>query len=205
MRYAPAVHLRQSWRAKPEEGFTPGTAAVAHAQNELIIYAELSDDDIFNPIRENGIHAYRCGDVFEIFLRAADEENYFEHHITPNNCTLQLCFPSSSVFRRIKKSEDSDWARDFAGTTPVSSHVLVQTDQALWRILAIIPLNAIFSNPAREIPAEWRFSLCRYDYIIGKESPILSSTSAYRKPDFHDLDAWGTLTLVEESLPQDLS
>ena len=201
MRHAAKVHLRQSWRALPEDGFLPGAISIAHARGELIVHAELSDRHIFNPIHENEVPAYPSGDVFEIFLRAADEENYFEHHITPDNCTFQLRFPSSAVFRAIKKDAGTDWFREFAGTIPVSSKVLVQHDRSLWRVLAVVPLQDLTSRRS-QLPARWRFSFCRYDYIPGKESPVLSSTSNYPKPDFHDLEAWGTFTLDDEQLTQ---
>jgi hypothetical protein len=43
---------------------------------------------------------------------------------------------------------------------------------------------------------KWRFSFSRYDYIRGRQEPILSSTSPHAWPDFHQREEWGTLIFV---------
>jgi hypothetical protein len=192
----PQVPFRQGWRPEPEPEFQPGTAALAHFNNQLIIYAELFDLDIFNSAREDGCHAYLHGDVFEIFLRAAGEESYFEHHITPSNHVLQFCFPSLEAYRGISRGTCPDWETRFAGSLPVPSQVLVQPELKLWRILALAPLASITSSKNGHVPESWKFSFCRYDYTRSSKKLILSSTSAYtRDNNYHEMEAWGSLFL----------
>jgi hypothetical protein len=196
MRPVPTVFLQQSWASPDPRPIRPATVALAHHGNELIVYAELSDEDIFNPVREHGALAFLSGDVFEIFLRGAGEPNYFEHHITPDNITLQLCFPSVEVFENINAGKDHDWATRLAGKIPVPSQVLVQPEKQVWRILCLLPLTEISSNLDKIPPTDWTFSFCRYDYTRGEKRPILSSTSAHDHPHFHDQSAWGHFSLM---------
>jgi hypothetical protein len=193
VRAMPAAPFGQAWLAGDEEGFLPAVVALAHHGNELIVYMELSDADIFNPVREHGTHAYQLGDVFEIFLRAEGTENYFEHHITPDNITLQLSFPTLTAFGE-NCSADPDWAKPFATTIPVASQVLVQPEIETWRVLAVVPLSLIAPSQA-SVPRDWRFSFCRYDHTHGREKPVLSSTTPYRFASFHHQEMWGRLTL----------
>jgi hypothetical protein len=192
-REMPVVTMGQAWRETDEEALAPAAVAVAHHQDELIIYAEMADVDIFNPVREHGAHAYQRGDAFEIFLRAEGAENYFEHHITPANFTLQLSFPTLTAFGE-HCSADPDWAKPLMTAIPVPSRVLAQPEIETWRVLAIVPLALIV--PARKtVPKEWRFSFCRYDHTHGREKPVLSSTTPYRFANFHHQEMWGRLTL----------
>jgi hypothetical protein len=195
MSRAPVLSFGQAWLPQDEAGLAPGAVALAHDGDELIIYAELFDADIFNPVREHGAHAYQRGDVFEIFLRAEGEGNYFEHHITPDNYTLQLSFPSLTAFAE-NCSADPDWAKPFATSLSVPSRVFVQPEMSLWRLLAIVPLHSIATNREQGLSSPWRFSICRYDHTHGREKPALSSTTPYRFANFHHHEAWGRLSLM---------
>ena len=187
------MHFGQAWLPADEADLQPGAVALAHHESDLIVYAELSDTDIFNPVREHGAHAYAHGDVFEIFLRADGAPNYFEHHITPDNITLQLSFPTPTAFAE-NCTGDSAWSLPFATAIPVPSPVLVQPGLNLWRVLAIVPLARIASMQA-PLPRDWRFSFCRYDHTHGRAKPVLSSTTPYRFANFHHQDMWGRLRL----------
>jgi hypothetical protein len=193
MRGAPVVSFGQAWRTEIEPGLEPAAVALAHFGGELVVYAELSDADIFNPVRECGAHAYAHGDVFEIFLRAEGAENYFEHHLTPDNITLQLSFPTATAFGE-SCSSDPAWSLPFATAIPVPSQVLVQPALKLWRLLVVVPLKRIAPH-APMLPESWRFSFCRYDHTHGREKPVLSSSTPYRVPNFHQQERWGRLHL----------
>jgi hypothetical protein len=41
--------------------------------------------------------------------------------------------------------------------------------------------------------SRWAFSFGRYDYTRGQNVPVISSTSAHTKPDFHRQQEWGTI------------
>jgi hypothetical protein len=190
----------QSWLPVPEQKLRPGTVAVAHHGNELIVYAELIDDDIFNPVRKNGVDAFTRGDVIEIFLRAENEDSYLEHHITPDNYFLQLRWPSVSIVNKLRVEMDAgkhiDYLHLYASHVPIRSQTLLQPALHHWRVLAVIPLELLTSRPRGVIAREWSFSFSRYDYTHGQKQPVLSSTSALKAPNFHELASWGRLSLM---------
>ncbi len=188
----PLIPFGQAWLPGDEADFRPGAVALAHHEGHLIIYAELSDVNIFNPVREHGTHAYAKGDVFEIFLRANGAPNYFEHHLTPDNVVLQLSFPTPTAFAE-NCTSDPAWSLPFATNLPVPSRVIVQPALELWRVLALVPLAKITRDGS--VPNDWRFSFCRYDHTHGRAKPVLSSTTPYREPNFHHQDLWGRLRL----------
>jgi hypothetical protein len=190
MRGVPHCAMGQNWLSENDSKLRSGTVAVAHYNHDLIVYAELSDADIFNPVKQNGLPAYTQGDVLEIFLRAENEKNYLEHHITPDNYILQLMYPDKNMI------SNPDFMTLCASHIPIRSQVLVQPELSLWRILAIVPLDLLASHPKEEVSPNWKFSFCRYDYTRGEKDPILSSTSALTVLNFHDQAAWGKLSLM---------
>ena len=200
MRKAPSCAMCQSWLSIPEQKLRPGTVAVAHYKNDLIVYAELTDDDIFNPVKMNGVDAFTRGDVIEIFLQAEGEDNYLEHHITPDNYILQLRWPSVTVVKKLVEDTNAgkrvDYLNLYASHIPIRSQTLAQSDLSLWRVLAVVPLDLLTSRPKNVIPRDWSFSFSRYDYTQGQKQPVLSSTSALKAPNFHELTSWGRLSLV---------
>jgi len=200
MQKVPICSMCQNWLPIPDLKLRSGTVAVAHFNNELIVYAELADHDIFNPVKANGVKAFDRGDVMEIFLRAKNENNYLEHHITPDNYVLQLRWPSVTVVEElvedINRGKLVDYVSQYSSHIPIRSQTLVQPELSIWRILAIIPLELLTSPAQTNIPREWRFSFSRYDYARGSKDPVLSSTSALRAPNFHELTSWGNLSLV---------
>ena len=200
MRKARNSPMCQSWLPVPEQKLRPGTVAVAHHGNELIVYAELIDDDIFNPVKTNGVDAFTRGDVIEIFLQAENEDNYLEQHITPDNYILQLRWPSVTVVDKLRLDMDAgeyvDYLNLYASHIPIRSQILLQPALHLWRVLAVIPLELLLLRSKDASTCEWRFSFSRYDYTHGQKQPVLSSTSALKSPNFHELASWGRLSLM---------
>jgi hypothetical protein len=200
MRRAPNCAMCQNWLPEADHKLRSGTVAVAHYNNDLIVYAELTDDDIFNPAKRNGVEAFKQGDVLEIFLRAENEENYLEHHITPDNYVLQFRWPSVKIVEKIveefRAGKHPDYLTQYASHIPIRSQTVVQSDLSLWRIFAVVPLELLASHPKEGVVRDWRFSFSRYDYTQGEKTPILSSTSALKAPNFHELTSWGKLSLM---------
>jgi hypothetical protein len=198
MSHAPSCSMYQHWLAQPEPGLKPATVALAHHESKLIVYAELSDVDIFGTVKEDGIQNFADldGDVFEIFLRAEDEDSYLEHHITPDNCVLQLRYPRTTAMEEIKAGKHPDWQSSYASNIVIPSRVLVQPNLSLWRILALVPLDVVASTRRGSPDRNWRFSFSRYDYTHGAKAPLLSSTSAHAACNFHEHSTWGELRLV---------
>lgn len=192
----PSCYLYQNWVENADKSLKPSTVSVAHVNNCLIVYAELMDDDIYNVVQQDNTEADRSGDIFEIFLRPENEKTTFEHHITPDNFAWQLRWPDATTAKAMSAEEQPE-KQAFAGDSKiVHSKVLVQQTQKMWRILAIIPLDKLMTNPKAPIPAVWRFAFCRADANHGQDiTTALSSTSAQTSPDFQEQETWGKLTL----------
>lgn len=182
--------LRQGWRDQPEPRFRPATVRVARYQLDLVVAAELVDEDIFNPVAEFNAPAFPYGDVFEIFVRPESQEVYYELHVSPRNQLFQLRIPSSAHFRMARGMSCLEpWK---IGKPIVRSQVHIDAQAGRWWVVALVPLS-IAEDGQPVDGTRWQFSFCRYDYTRGQPEPVLSSTSPHIRPDFHRQSEWGWL------------
>ena len=191
---ADACAMQQAWLAEPLAGFRPASVRVGHDDVALWIFANLRDDDPFNPETRFNAPAFTRGDAFEIFLRPQDQEAYCEFHVTPENQIFQLRIPSAAAFATIKmKSQEEN---PCLIPTPVFDH-WTRVDRAggCWEVLARIPFKSVAESGAAPAGTRWLFSFCRYDYTRGNPTPVLASTSPHPVCNFHRQTEWGTLTM----------
>jgi hypothetical protein len=183
--------LGQAWLTEPEAGFMPAVVKVGWREQSLLVLAELTDSDIFTHAARSNEKLWELGDVFEIFLRPAEQQSYFEFHVAPSNLTLQLRFPNAAAVAQVRKTESID---DLLIHDAVfQSRTWVQSEARRWFVFAEIPVATV-SEQNKSLPgSRWFFSFCRYDYSAGSTTPIISSTSAHTKPDFHRQDEWGAM------------
>lgn len=193
---AETVSMRQAWRDAPEPGFRPATLRTAYGNGQLLVYAILQDDDIFNPVTTFNEPAFPHGDVFEIFLRPASQDAYYEFHISPQNHHFQLRIPSSDAFASggAGGAIPSEW---LLHEWEIHSRVSVEPDRNRWRVLAEVPIDRILEGHPFQPEVAWWYSFSRYDYTRGHASPVLSSTSAHTKVNFHRQQEWGCLQFVD--------
>lgn len=181
------VHMKQGWLAEPSPDFRPCAVRCGWTEDQLIVSADLADEDVFNPVTKFNEHFYSFGDVFEIFIRSPDREEYVELHVNPNNTQFQLRIPSMKAFYA---------ARGQAGLSEAwfiqekSFESTVELTPSGWRVHAQIPFSLIKGQEPIQPGEEWLVSFCRYDYTRGQEKPVLSSTSPYSKADYHNQDEW---------------
>jgi hypothetical protein len=187
--------LGQAWRDCPEDGFQAGEVLTGWNNETLFVLAELTTSKPYSKATANHQHLWKMGDTFEIFLRPAQQESYFEFHISPQNYRLQFCFPGTGVIELIRtKSKTLD---DYLVREPLfKSTTWIEPASHRWSVLAEIPAPALLEKPAPLPGSEWLFSFSRYDYIRGGGKPVLSSTSAHRGPKFHCQEEWGRLRFV---------
>jgi hypothetical protein len=189
----PVSTLGQSWRRKPQRRFLPASVRTGWMPGNLLVYAEMEDLDIFNPTTKLNASSYKTGDVFEIFLRPADQSSYCEFHISPQNQKFQLRIPSGAHFR----SPEKDWRllRSWMiSDRQIQSEVRVDPAQHRWWVQAVIPIDMVADSGLVESGSRWLFSFGRYDYTHGRWSSVKSSSSPHRRLDFHRQEEWGTLT-----------
>ena len=192
LRDAQSCPLGQAWLPTPQPQFRPASVRTGWTDEGLFVYAELEDIDIFNPITEFNATAFVHGDVFEMFLRPADQLPYYEIHVSPQNQKLQLRFPSSKEFFSPRKgpSMPAEW---FISSRTIESRVRVDATRNRWWVQALIPFDLVAESGPVRPGSRWLFSFSRYDYTHGFAQPVLSSTSPHQQVNFHRQEEWGSL------------
>ena len=186
--------MRQAWLTEPEPDFSPATIRTGWRNDSFLVFAKLEDADIFTRATAHNQRMWELGDVLEIFLSPENSASYVEFHVTSNNMRLQLRFPDTATLRRAQAANQFD---DLLLTDGVfHSHAWAEPENKRWFVLAEIPTVAVCGTNQPLAGMKWRFSFSRYDYIRGRQKPILSSTSPHARPDFHRREDWGTLIFV---------
>lgn len=183
------VDLVQGWREQPEPEFLPARAVLRVSRTWIEVESSLQDIDIFNPVKGFNQPAFLHGDVFEIFLRPANQAAYLELHVGPANQAFQLRIPSAEALSAARGNPEP-W-RAWLITEPCfESRVARPPGRPCWRVEARIPTVAIAEQAVRS-GDRWLFSFSRYDYTRGRERPVLSSSSRHREVNFHRQQEWG--------------
>ena len=190
--------FQQSWLAQPAPWFRPAMAAMVWTADSLVVYAELCDDDIHNTIPADDFNrmAIEFGDVFEIFLKPAGQESYFEFHVAPNNHKLQLRFPCLEPFKKLKDTFNTpeELFDSFKIWKPVvESRVRIDAAAKKWWVAVRIPLAMLVEAAPPAPGVRWLFSCCRYDYTRPGSEPVHSSTSPHSALNFHLVHEYGTM------------
>jgi len=190
---ADQVELQQAWLAEPSPYFQPTVVRCGWTDEALIVWAQLSDRDIFNEVRGFNQWAFNKGDTFEIFLRPCQQLAYFEFHVTPFNQLLQLRFPSAEDFQA--HTNDPGYDDTCLVFNPViETRTAIHQQQNLWEVAASIPFAFVVEEGIVGEGSEWLFSFSRYDHSRALPEPVLSSSSPHRECNFHRQQEWGTLT-----------
>lgn len=186
--------LRQAWRTTPEPDFAPATVRTGWRGSSLLVFAELTDADIFSRATDHNQRMWKLGDVLEIFLSPESSASYVEFHVTPNNYRLQLRFPDTATLRRAQAENRFEHLLLPDGV--FHSRTWMQPENNKWFVLAEIPAVVVGGAAARLAGVRWTFSFSRFDCTRGRTEPICSSTSPHPNPDYHRCEDWGTLIFV---------
>lgn len=192
---------QQAWLKKQQAELVPARGYVGWHTDALLIYAELGDRDIYNPVTVFNEVAFTKGDVFEIFLRPLPQPAYYELHVTPNNQIFQLRFPSATVFRNqrhIVRAPGVDPLSTFKiPELMFTSRVKIDQPADVWMVYAKIPFNAVVEeNGPFGLGSKLLLSLSRYDYTRSAAHPVLSSASPHKQCNYHRQQEWAQLTLA---------
>jgi hypothetical protein len=186
-----ACNLEQAWLKKPEADFAPASVRTGWRNDSLLIFAELTDADIFTRATAHNQRFWELGDTLEIFLRPIEQQIYLEFHVAPNNLRLQLRFPDAEAVKRAAKTNSFE---NFLihGESVFQSRTWTQPQR--WFVFAEIPARSVAEKPKPPPDSEWLFSFSRYDCTRGRAEPVISSTSPHTAPpDFHRQREWGKL------------
>lgn len=185
---ATLISLGQSWLAAPEQDFAPGNVRTGWRENSLLVFADLSDADIFTLAKRHNDRFWELGDTFEVFLQPPAGQGYVELHVAPNNLRLQL------QFAKPPSARDVDPFTSALIHDPVfDSKTWVKPEGGGWCVFAEIPTVALFGAQESLAAEPWRFSFGRYDATRGRQHPVISSSSPHTKLAFHRPHEWGQL------------
>ena len=185
---ADGVALEQHWLAQRQSNFRDCDVRAGFTENALWIYAQLEDDDIFSEATEFNQLLCELGDCFEIFLRPAQDEVYYEFHVSPENQVLQLRWPDAQTIN----NTGDDLSPFLMQPRRLQSHTKIDRDARNWRVLAGLTWEMLGAHP-NQTGTPWKFSFGRYDYARNRENPVLSSSSPHQQPNFHRQYEWGQL------------
>jgi hypothetical protein len=183
--------LRQAWRTEPEAGFAPARVRPGWRGDSLLVLAELEDADIFTRATAHNQRFWELGDTFEIFLRPVEQQSYAEFHVAPNNLRLQLRFADAEAVERARRTGAFENA--LIPGNVFQSQTWVQPENRRWFAFAEIPAASVSEKKTPLAGSKWMFSFSRYDYTRGRSEPVISSTSAHAKPNFHCQSEWGVM------------
>lgn len=179
------LELGQPWFAEPEADFQPGMVWLGVQGGDLVVHAELRDDQPANRAVSWNEPTWMTGDVLELFFQAEGRPGYFEFHVTPENQRLQLFFPSSAAFH--ERRGHRHWA---IAESRFESLARVNAAGDGWRVLMRIPLALVLDGPREDGSRKFRFLFSRYDYQPGRLKPVTSATARMSRPDFHHIPEW---------------
>jgi hypothetical protein len=129
--------------------------------------------------------AFMQCDAFEIFLGPADEQAYYELHVTPSNSVLQLRFDGVGEAKPLEELTVAE---------PLFTSETAIVPEG-WSVVARIPLDGLFPTTH----PEWLLSFDRYDYTPGQIKPVISSTSPHAICNFHRREEWRRIKLADLS------
>jgi len=177
--------LGQAWKVSPVAEFQPGQIWMGVVGDDLAVYAVLRDDQPANRAVEWNEPTWMTGDVLEFFFQAEGRDAYFEFHVTPENCRLQLKMPSRAAF--LERRGHRHWA---IIESLFQSVARVNADRTEWEVAMRIPLARVLDLPRADGARRFKYCFSRYDYQPGREKPVTSATAKLSGTDFHNMAEW---------------
>jgi hypothetical protein len=153
----------------------------------------LEDDCLTTTATGDNQNLWSLGDVFELFLRPLEGDEYYELHIAPSGHRLQLRFPDANMINLLRDGKGR--LADLLVDEPIFEFT-TRPIPGGWEILAGVPAETFGWPPGDLAGRELLASFSRYDYSDDGSAPVLSSTSAHTIMNYHRQDDWKRLTLV---------
>lgn len=156
------------------------------AENGLYISAIIEDKQVISRGSLQNDQLWK-GDVIEWFIKpSAKEEPYYEFQVNPSGVRLEFLIEDSGTSYETLKKQKSLGLRSAVMRTSFG-----------WQVEAIMPWSVFEKTGGAPKPGdEWRFTFAFYDYTEGEPAPLLGSTAALKKPDFHRTDEYDTLRFL---------
>jgi hypothetical protein len=186
-----------SWR-KQTRGQTPTAARLLWDDENLYFFADMVDADLYADATEHDAFTWH-NDVFELFFKPSTERRgYYEFQVTPRNVHFDMFVPARGAggVNRFAKADPIDWETRTVLRGTLDNY---RDRDGGWSVEGRIPWKnfVTLSNDRPTAGAEWKFTLCRYDYSVDYESPELTATAPLSRADFHLYEDYGTIRFVD--------
>ena len=176
----------QSWLPEPEPAFCPGIAKITIGKGKLYLLAELTQTQVATTATAHQQRLWEQGDVVEFFIQRVGDEDYYEYQIAPNGMILSLHYPDRAAIAEVRNGVSK--MEEYLSDLPIEGSATVTP----------IGWNAILTIPVTTSIGDHFLVNCgRYDYSSGI-APVISSTSTLIQRDFHRLEDWREIILMEE-------
>lgn len=169
-----------------------GVVRAGWMDRTICILAELEGENVSTRATHMNEMLWLMGECFEIFLKFEDDDRYLEFHIAPNNCVLQLLFPSYSFWQGKPTMPARNVIEEFTIKKPAFISRAWKNKKS-WAAFAMIDLNILQPGLATLEGRELGFLFGRYHYPELDGTPILSCSGALSQLNFHRQEDWGTL------------
>ncbi len=195
---APVIdHFYLPWmRTQARPALTSTKAKLLWDNDYLYFHADMEDHDLYADVTEHNGVTWN-NDVFELFFKPSkDKLGYYEFQVNAANTSMELYLPSrgsggygrwKNVFKMGLESKVAlrgtlnDWKDRDEG----------------WSVEGRIPWSGFAPTGGKpEAGAEWKFTLCRYDYSTDLEGTELSTCSPLQQLSFHQYEDYSTIRFV---------
>ena len=178
----------------------PGKVSLLYDSRYLYVHAERQDDDLVAESDGDQVMLCNFGDVFEIFLKPADANHYWEIHISPKNQKLVLFYPGRgyhflpSVGPR-KKSP----LPGLKSSVRLNGTLNRRMDKdRSWSVTVAIPLAELAAQGIGLKPgSRWKILTARYNYSSHQPNRELTTCPQLKKLNFHAHEEYAELILKD--------
>lgn len=179
-------------RVQLDEG---GSVRFAWDDQFLYLCVDFTDSDVVTKADQDGLHAYKLGDVCELFLQPVGQPCYWELYVTPNGHQTTFLWPSvhNHPPSALQKENHLIVAAHVDGTFNDSS----DRDRS-WTAQMAVPWSMLKFNGQQFGPhTAWHALVGRYNYSIHLLATELSSAPAISAHNFHLTSEYATLKLKD--------
>lgn len=170
-----------------------GTVRFAWDDQFLYLGIHFTDSDVVTKADHDGLHAYKLGDVCELFLQPVGQPCYWELYVTPNSHQTTFLWPSihNHPPSALQKENHLIVAAHVDGTLNDSR----DWDHG-WTAQMAVPWSMLkFDGQQFGPPTAWHALVGRYNYSIHLPDTELSSVPAISARNFHLTREYATLIL----------
>lgn len=177
-----------------EEG---GSFRFAWDDQFLYLCVDFTDSDVVTKADQDGLHAYKLGDVCELFLQPVGQPCYWELYVTPNGHQTTFLWPSvhNHPPSALQKENHLIVAAHVDGTLNDS-----RDRDHNWTAQMAVPWSILkFEGQQFGPHTAWHALVGRYNYSIHLPATELSSAPAISARNFHLTSEYATLLLKDSN------